>query len=150
MSPEKRIRLIQLLGMMGSDHDGEKLNAARLVMRLLGEEGLTWQEVFKGIPGHSNNSSAEIDRAYNRGFSEGHSRGYTKGLAEGHAKSPVRRVVTWVGFARELLTDYEDDLTDWEQGFLENYTSRGWPQPSPKQRAVFERIAEKLDLECPD
>ena len=42
-----------------------------------------------------------------------------------------------------------DDLTDWEQGFVESFVDRHWNNPSPKQRAVFERIADKLGVDCP-
>lgn len=39
-------RLIKLLGMIGSDHDGEALNAARLADKLLRDAGMTWADVI--------------------------------------------------------------------------------------------------------
>src|SRR5690349_19360119 len=45
LSDSDRTRLIRLLGMMGSDHDGEALNAARLADRLIRERRATWSEV---------------------------------------------------------------------------------------------------------
>ena len=39
-------RLAKLLGMLGSDHDGEVLNAARMADRVLRETGLTWADVI--------------------------------------------------------------------------------------------------------
>jgi hypothetical protein len=38
-------RLVKLLGMMGSDHDGEVINAAKAAHRLLQSRGLTWSDV---------------------------------------------------------------------------------------------------------
>jgi hypothetical protein len=41
-----RDRLSALLGMLGSDHDGEVLNAGRLASRLIRGAGLTWDQVL--------------------------------------------------------------------------------------------------------
>lgn len=41
-----RNRLIQLLGMTGSDSDGEATNAARLADRLVRSKGLRWGDVI--------------------------------------------------------------------------------------------------------
>ena len=40
-------RLVRLLGMLGSEHDGEVANAGRLADRLVRELGLTWGEVVQ-------------------------------------------------------------------------------------------------------
>jgi hypothetical protein len=42
-----RTRLACVLGMLGSDHDGEVLNAARAAERMRREAGLTWPEILK-------------------------------------------------------------------------------------------------------
>lgn len=39
-------RLIKLLGILGSPHDGEVLNAARLAARLVHDADLTWNDVI--------------------------------------------------------------------------------------------------------
>ncbi len=39
-------KLSRVLGMMGSDHDGEVLNAARMADRLVRDAGLTWGALF--------------------------------------------------------------------------------------------------------
>lgn len=41
----QRVRLARLLGMTGSAHDGEALNAARLADRLVRDAGITWVDV---------------------------------------------------------------------------------------------------------
>ena len=43
-----RGRLAQVLGMLGSAHDGEIVNAARLAVRMLKEAGLTWPQLLDG------------------------------------------------------------------------------------------------------
>jgi hypothetical protein len=42
---DTKLRLARLLGMLGSDHDGEALNAARMADRLVREAGVTWFDV---------------------------------------------------------------------------------------------------------
>lgn len=44
-----RLRLTRLLGMLGSDHDGEVVNAARIADRLVRENGLTWDDVIAPV-----------------------------------------------------------------------------------------------------
>lgn len=140
---DPRTRVIQLLGMIGSAHDGEVLNAARLAQRELGRLGLSWEEFVAGNGGTAPANSRTYDTGYSDGFRDG--------LAKGRAAHVTRpRADTWIGFARTLRDEHEDDLNDWEQGFVESYVEKGWPQPTPKQRGVFARMAEKLGLELPD
>jgi hypothetical protein len=143
----KRTRLIQLLGMMGSVHDGEALNAARMAQKLIGAEALTWEEVFKGT---------SDGRDYTRdttNYQAGYAAGYAKGLKDGFASATPQsyrtRALTWRSFAINLQQEYADDLTDWEQGFVGSFIDRGWNNPTPKQRAIFERIADNLGIDCP-
>jgi hypothetical protein len=46
LNVDTRLCLARLLGMMGSDHDGEALNAARMADRLVRKHGVTWLEVI--------------------------------------------------------------------------------------------------------
>jgi hypothetical protein len=43
-------RLAKLLGMLGSDHDGEVLNAARAADRLVRASGLRWPDIAMPAP----------------------------------------------------------------------------------------------------
>ena len=57
-----RGRLAQLLGMLGSSHDGEVVNAGRLAVRMLKQAGVTWQQLLAPtVNGH--NESVVIDAA---------------------------------------------------------------------------------------
>lgn len=142
MEPEKRTRLAQLLGMLGSAHDGEVLNAARLACRLIGSEAMTWTQVLNGEDGGSSNRDQE---QYNFGYAAG----YARATAEATITMRERKL-TWFAFVRELRDDFEEELTTWEQGFVESFIERGWAKPTPKQRTIFERIADKFGLECPE
>ena len=46
LDPSAADRLAKLLGMLGSDHDGEVCNAARLADALVRERGLRWDDVI--------------------------------------------------------------------------------------------------------
>lgn len=41
-----RDRLVKLLGLLGSDHDGERANAAAAADRLVRAAGLTWRDLI--------------------------------------------------------------------------------------------------------
>jgi hypothetical protein len=46
LQPQYRKRLVDLLGMLGSDHDGERANAARLADEHRRKSGLTWHDII--------------------------------------------------------------------------------------------------------
>lgn len=62
MTPEIRARLVRLLGMLGSAHDGERANAAALADRLVRGLGLTWTDVVRP-PSRQAASRRECDLA---------------------------------------------------------------------------------------
>ena len=43
-------RFIRLCGMLGSDFEGERANAAALASRMLRESGLTWRDIIGSAP----------------------------------------------------------------------------------------------------
>lgn len=147
MDADKKKHLIKLLGMIGSAHDGEVLNAAKLAQRVLGAEGITWEELLNGA---SNNNFANTDH-YQLGYATGYRTGYSRGVTDGVARTGIRaRPPSWYNFVKTVYDDHLDNLTEWEQGFVENWVARRWNNPSPKQRAVLERIADKLGIDCPE
>jgi hypothetical protein len=46
----ERQRLGRLLGMLGSDHDGEVINAAKLADQMVRKHGLTWEAIIAPTP----------------------------------------------------------------------------------------------------
>jgi hypothetical protein len=52
LPPELSDRVAKLLGMLGSSHDGEVLNAARMADRAVRDAGLTWTDALQPtLPG---------------------------------------------------------------------------------------------------
>ena len=149
LTPDKRKRLIQLLGMIGSNHDGEALNAAKMAQRLIGGEGMTWQEVLD-TSGSGGGNEALLQRRYMAGYEDG----YRTGLAKGHASATVGEAKfkpipsDWQDLAKSFLREFE--LTSWEEGFCQSFVDRGWATPTDKQRGVFERMCSKFDVDVPD
>jgi hypothetical protein len=131
-------RLARLLAMLGSEHDGEVLNAARLAQRAVVSAGATWEEVLNG-QGYPKAFVDEVARA-----------AYRDGLAEGKAlASPKPKRKTFAGYAALLLKKYPAALTEWEVQFCESWTQKRC-RPSDKQFSVFDRLASKTGEPIPD
>ena len=47
ITPEQLARLIKILGMLGSEHEGERINDGAQAEKLRKETGLTWEELLK-------------------------------------------------------------------------------------------------------
>jgi hypothetical protein len=50
LEADEATRLVRLLGMLGSAHDGEVLNAARMADRFVRERGLMWTQIIQPKP----------------------------------------------------------------------------------------------------
>lgn len=152
-------RLARVLGMMGSEHDGEALNAARAAEKIRKEMDKSWQSL---ITGGSSSSSTDDSLWRGRAF-----------LAEGRAVIAERRVreletclalleaeMTMLRTGRivgkpEHLTEF--GLTDAAERALVKFLKRymrsadavheqtGWPRPM-RLTAVLERLAVKHGL----
>src|SRR5690349_1167061 len=58
LPPDKRERLVKLLGMCGSNHTGERENAASLADKLLREHGLGWGDILSDQAAPTNRAPA--------------------------------------------------------------------------------------------
>lgn len=152
-------RLARVLGMMGSEHDGEALNAARLAEKIRKEMNKSWQSL---ITGGGSSSSTDDSLWRGRAF-----------LAEGRASIAERRVreleTSLVLLEAEMTTlragrivgkpEYmtEFGLTDAAERalvkFLHNrmrsadavHEQTGWPRPM-RLTSVLDRLATKHGL----
>lgn len=108
-----RDRLVALLGMMGSDGDGEALNAARLAVKFLKDRKMTWAEVIGGV--------TIVEKVINA--------------------APQRTMKDHQEMARDILSTYGHDLRAKEYSFVEDMIN--WNNPTPKQmdwlRTIYER-----------
>jgi hypothetical protein len=78
---DKRTRLVRLLGMLGSDFNGERANAGRLADTLVRSLGLRWDDVI-AVAGASEQQRAVSPRT-RQGRARGHRDAATACLASG-------------------------------------------------------------------
>lgn len=107
-------RLVRLAGMLGSDFEGERANAAALATRALQAHGLTWREL--------------VERAF----------------AHRPAPEPVPRPPRSgpAHLARWLLNQ-PGDWSEWERKFLANL-SAWHGAPTAKQLGILQRLADRV------
>jgi hypothetical protein len=111
-------RFLKLVGLFGSEHDGERANAAGLATKMLREAGLTWEEFFDRLTAPAPTSIAPQHHA--RRWSLDHEKAAEECLACG------RR------------------LTTWERGFLESM--QNYHRLSERQAEVLARICSKCEV----
>jgi hypothetical protein len=116
LTPDLTRRLTKILGMLGSDHDGEIAAAGRQAHRLIQQAGLTWPEVIAPTPPAS----------------------------QQHYRPPRRwrSPISYSDACAQCLL-WPEALTDWETGFLQSIASRH--RISDKQIAVLNRITAKCE-----
>jgi hypothetical protein len=165
--PEKvQTRLMNLIGMTGSDQDGEALNALRKAQALASEHKITIIDFLRGAPQPSSSSSngwsagdsertraAAFAKGKEEGVKAGYQTGYKAGYAEAAAKlqaaSEPAVPASWAMFADICLYRHDNLLTAWERGFLADWLEDGWEKPTPKQLAILQRISRKCGVPVP-
>jgi hypothetical protein len=142
-------KLIKILGMTGSAHDGEALSALRMAQRLMAANGKTWKDLI-GAPraqqpgwdpfAHAReNAAREAVREAERARAREEARRATE-EASRRSKPPDDDLALKLD-CLFILDERPDLLTEWENEFLESFRHRPdhW-SITEKQRAVFERI----------
>lgn len=137
MKTEDKERLLKLLGMLGSEHDGERAAAALKASQFLKKRNLSWSDVLGGGGG-----------SYNAGFEAGFSQ--AKGQfsnGQGGEKSNTSGDNAMGGYFEKLkwIKDTEglhEYLSDWEKTFVMDVFMRNRPL-SNKQRSIVDGILEK-------
>ena len=155
-----RQRLIQLLGMLGSGHEGEMVNAARLVCRFMTDHKLYWGDVIAeqiklSVNGSASTGLGAANRAAGGGRGEEAAEmkrkidaAYQAGFQAGvNSRKPNG---DWKAWARSRANDDRDCISSWEFTFFSDFAGGRFAKPTAKQRAIFERVAERLDLELPE
>lgn len=125
LPPTTRKRLVQFCGMLGSDHDGERANAARMADRLIREAGLTWENVIAVPPAMRQEAPKRPAPPPEWSASEFRTPGMQR-MAE----------------VETILRQHRPLLTQWEVDFLGSIASRG--HLTLKQLEVLERIRAKI------
>jgi hypothetical protein len=134
-------RLAAIAGMLGSEHDGERANAARLASLELKRLGVTWRQVIeraftlvKPAPGYRRE---EASQPFWQG---GNQRQYSRPAPYATEKNGVALwdVITMADENRELLND-------WECKFIDSFLNVGRGKgASPNQWVIIEQIAAKI------
>ena len=127
-------KLAKFLGMMGSAHDGEALNAARMANKMVAAAGLTWEQVLSG-GGYTQEFVAEVA-----------AKAYQEGIKDAAPKPPRK---SFSSYAKQLLEEM-DDLTEWEEEFLGSWAAGKRYPPSDKQLAIFVRLEERSGIPMPE
>jgi hypothetical protein len=116
-----RDKLAAVLGMLGSDHDGEALAAARMAERIRRRMGVQWDDLLISLP-------AGMGRP-----------------ADGRAHSYRRPDPPWSHDWRTMVSDcvrQPDLLTKWEAHFVQSVAEQR--SVSRKQWAILAKIAAKV------
>jgi hypothetical protein len=109
-------RLVRLLGMLGSAHDGEVANAGRMADRLIREHGLTWPQVIAPTPPAT----------------------FTPLSREPATALEWRQLAAWI------KRNFADLLNAREHRFVTHMAT--WrSMPSPKQKEWLTAIAERFE-----
>jgi hypothetical protein len=116
LTPALASKLVKVLGMLGSDHDGEVAAAGRRADAMVKGAGLTWDDVI--VPAAP---KPEQRRRQPRRWREPGSPSDTAAMC--------------------LL--YSEVLTDWETNFCRSIVGRR--RISTKQAAVLDRLARKVE-----
>lgn len=121
LDPAVRRRLAQLLGLLGSDHAGERDNAGRMAHALVRSHGLTWLDVI-GAPALPEPEPMRREQHHDplHGWPGG-----------------------WRGAVETCLRYGEAELTSWEWQFCINLLGYS-ADPSPKQKNVLRRLLDKV------
>jgi hypothetical protein len=121
-APDFRKRLARLCGMLGSDYEGERANAAALATKLIREQRLTWELVIAGPPATD---------ARNESRTNQNSRGES-------GPSDLAKV--------QAALAHPEDLSEWEVEFLASILLqlRRHRRLSPRQESVLNRIYDKV------
>jgi hypothetical protein len=109
-------KLVKVLGMLGSDHDGEVAAAGRRANQMVRSAGLTWDQLL-------NPPAPESQQTY---------------------RPPRRwRQPTSDSDSAALCLQWPEVLTDWETDFCRSIIGRH--RTSPRQTEVLERISRKVE-----
>lgn len=128
MDSKERERLVKLLGMTGSNQDGEALNALRLVNSFLQDRKLTWDQVITTSPSNVNAFNDDLDTFYEH--------------MKAQKKQQQPRKPTFYEKANWIMRNATDSLNPKEKKFVDDMT--GWNNPSKAQLDWLDRIYQRV------
>jgi hypothetical protein len=154
-------RLAKLLRLACSTGpDGEKLAAVNRIAALVAAHDLDWDQIL-AANGAQPLAQDQLQKVYDAGYERGDSFGYQRGFAQGqraahpqppdwasvppqtHSYEYLEPVITAARSAPFILNDFETQFVESLHGRIRKYGPRTFV--SPKQWAVLDRLAQKLE-----
>jgi regulator of replication initiation timing len=150
-----------VLARLASDHDGEALTAARMVVKLLAKKGRRPEDLQLGSSDNASEAfqlraqlagmasqvaALTAENASLRRMLKERDEAEQEDVRE-RAYAKVQKPLSNSTPKQEAayLLDNCEELTQWEKGFLQDIIARDWKRVTDKQRAILDRIArEKL------
>src|SRR5215813_13359059 len=130
-----RSRLAQLLGMLGSDFDGEVINAGRLADRMLKEAGVTWPEALDAE--RVAVEAARVLLADNEQLQTENRQLQAELVRLRRPPLPTSWVLPQTpGEQTAQAIEWTGILNDWERSFVNDLSGR-WQPPTERQRQVL-------------
>ena len=129
MEDNERDKLVKVLRMFGSAHDGEVAAAARRAHDTLKRHALDWDDLIVPVKAHAQQKQQRQQQYNNAGYAD--------------VEDDFNEA-----FLIRRARDFEQHLTEWEREFLESIADSlvEWGHLTPKQRAVLDRVNNKLKL----
>jgi hypothetical protein len=101
LAPADRVRLVNILGMLGSEHDGERASAGLLASRMLRDRGLQWIDLIGtpkrqiGVPpSYGATWRADLTLAQRHvSFTRPWERTFIASVSQRHSLTPKQRLV---------------------------------------------------------
>jgi ribosomal protein L40E len=131
---------VKFLGMFGSDHAGERANAAALATRMLREAGFTWEEYFKEIraPAQSRQQSQSQSQSQSKSQSS-----QSQSSQSQYRRSPIADHAEAVDQCLRCGAQF----TEWELKFLGDIRNRS--VLTVRQEDVLARICRRCNVDWP-
>jgi hypothetical protein len=153
--------LQSILARLASDHDGEALNAARMVVKLLAKKGRRPEDLQLGSADAASEAfqlRAQLAGLTSQVAALTAENASLRRMLKERDEAEQEEVGDWpTAKVRKpppnstpkqeaaYLLDNCEGLTQWEKGFLQDLIARDWKRVTDKQRAILDRIArEKL------
>lgn len=137
MDAALRERLTKLIAMVGSDHDGEVINAVRAADRLLRQHKLTWHDFL--LP----NGGSPLVTVLQSELASARRENQQLRAQLAARPSPFEQPDGNHAAQAQWALDLGLALNDFECGFLESIAARPWPL-TERQQPVFARIMAKV------
>lgn len=122
-----RDKLVKILRMFSSDHDGEVASAARRAHKMVKDRMLDWEDLIIPIQ----RSDARQDRSWKQQWHQ----------EEAHEDDDEAGLI-------HKCSELNMSLSEWEQEFISSISESivEWGRLTAKQRSVLDRIVNKLKL----